>query len=270
MHIITYFSPKGGSGRTTATMATASGLILNNHSVAVLDLTEQARAGSVVRDSFISEWEDRMVESGISGEQFMTAPAWDRESAVRALDRFLHDGFDFVLVDTARTPSQLILDMLGKSDLVIVPVTGTHEAAYASAWLAANRHPDGKVFGLTTGIENDGDKNLTRATFTGAPMMKSDLPRLRTFSSQSVDGDLFAIGFHRQVDPPIIEYRSLADLDDQTAATLATISLCREILQLIEAPTRRGYKANVALASGSIFAHLNSLLEMPSNSKGLT
>lgn len=269
MHIITYFCPKGGSGRTTAMMATASGLLLRNYSVAVLDLTEQARAGSVVRNSFISEWEDRMVESGVGGDQFTTVPAWDRESVVRALDRFRHEEFNFVLIDTARTPNPLILDFLGKSELVIVPLTGTHEAAYASAWLTTNRHPEGRVFGLTTGIGNDSDKELTRASFTGAPMMKSDLPRLRTFGTQSVDGDLFAIGFLRQVDPPIVEYRSHADLDDQTEATLATISLCREILHLINVPSRRGYRANAALASGSTFAHLNALLEMPANARVL-
>ena len=46
MHIITFFAPKDGSGRTTALMTAAAGLIEAEHHVGVLDMTEQARTAA--------------------------------------------------------------------------------------------------------------------------------------------------------------------------------------------------------------------------------
>ena len=42
MHTITFFANKGGSGRTIATMALASGFLAQGKRVAVMDCTDQA------------------------------------------------------------------------------------------------------------------------------------------------------------------------------------------------------------------------------------
>jgi hypothetical protein len=91
MHTITFFAPKGGTGRTTAIVAVAAALIDMGHRVGVLDLTEQARWPFGPSD--ISRWEDSMVTSGISAEALTTAPGWDRQSVARAFERFADVGW---------------------------------------------------------------------------------------------------------------------------------------------------------------------------------
>lgn len=117
-------------------MATASGLLTAGHSVAVLDLTEQARPGWIFGPSFISRWQERMLETGAKPNRFTTAPATDFQTAAEALDQFFRDGFAYVLVDTAALPALVTVQIMNQSDLVIVPMRGPIEAVWASAWLA--------------------------------------------------------------------------------------------------------------------------------------
>lgn len=64
MYLVTFFAPKGGSGRTTSLMTAAAGLIEAGHHVGVLDMTEQARTSSRIGQSDIMLWEDSMVQIG--------------------------------------------------------------------------------------------------------------------------------------------------------------------------------------------------------------
>ncbi|MHA6266487.1 division plane positioning ATPase MipZ [Aliiroseovarius sp. CAU 1755] len=264
MHLITYFAPKGGSGRTTAMMTTASGLVAAGHSVAVLDLTEQARPGWASGVSFISQWEDRMVETGAKADQLVTAPAWDHETAAKALDRFFREKFEYVLVDTAKRPDPISTWIMNQSDLVIVPMRGSHEATWSSNWLAANRYPKHRTYGLVTGASDQNDERWTRMTFTAGPMLHSSLKWLATIGSQFETGLLHV---QRRFDEGVSELepnQSLRSRLDWVAAYHAANALCCEIKHLLECQTYPAYVVNAPLATGSTFAHLHALLEQPS------
>lgn len=264
MRLITYFAPKGGSGRTTAMMTTASGLIAAGHSVAVLDLTEQARPGWVFGPSFISQWEDRMVETGARADQLVTSPAWDHETAATALDRFFREKFDYVLVDTAKRPDPTSTWIMNQSDLVIVPIRGSHEAAWSSNWLAANRYPNHRTFGLVTGSRDQNDERWARMSFTGGPMLHSSLKWLATIEAQFDTGLLHSKRRFEGDDPNDKRNMDMRSKLDWLASYHAANALCAEIKHLLECQTYPAYVVNAPLATGSTFAHLHALLEQPS------
>lgn len=263
MQLITFFATKGGSGRTTAMMTTASGLIAAEHSVAVLDLTEQARPGWVFGPSFISQWEDRMVETGARAN-LVTAPAWDHESSAIALERFFRGGFNFVLVDSDKSPTATISSVINQSDLVIVPMRGPHEAAWSSSWFAANRYPRGRTYGLVTGASDRDDERLARATFIGAPMLNSSLPRLAALDGQMNTGMLHAKRRFTNGVPDDEQDECMLVNYDWIAAYTAADTLCAEIQCLLKGQIYPAYSVNRPLASGDTFAQLHAVLKQPS------
>lgn len=260
MHIVTFFAPKGGSGRTTSVMAVASALIESGHVVEVLDLTEQACPSSVKGQSFLSQWADNMRASNIVPEQFTTASASDYAGTFQEVERFQEAEIDFLLVDTPRNPNSAVIDLLGISDLVILPVTGAHEAAWVSAWINDNPQPVGRFFGLITGCRSDEERQLTRVTFTGAPVLSVDLWRLAAFGQQidrghlhlKPDFDTFIAG---KLTPDGFESAM-----DWTCACLIADALSREIISLIDHDGSKEYLVTQPLATGDTFAHLNAVL----------
>lgn len=263
MQLITYFAPKGGTGRTTAMMATASSLVSAGHSVAVLDLTEQARPGWTFGASFISQWEDRMVETGADADQFVTAPAFDDKTAEEALDRFFREGFDYVLVDTARHPDSATAWIMNQSDLVIVPMRSPHDAAWSSQWLSANRHPKKRTYGLVMDPMTQDDFVLIHAVFTGAPMLNTWLQHLATLGGQFSAGSLHVKPGFDAVCPGGTYDEELILRLDRVSALHAADALCNEIKQLLECQNPSKYSVNIPRAKGGTFAHLQAVLLQP-------
>lgn len=263
MQLITYFAPKGGAGRTIAMMTTASSLVAAGHSVAVLDLSEQAQPGWIFGPSDISRWEARMFDTGAEVGRFVTAPAIDQETAMAALERFHREKFDFVLVDTAKNPNPTTISIMNQSDLVIVPMRGPHEATWSSNWFAANRYPVGRIYGLVTGAFDRDDERLARATLTGMPMLLASLPLLFTLGAQFKTGLLHAKRFFEGgvADDDHEEYMELSH--DWIAAYSAADRMCSEIKRLLQGQTYPPYAVNTPLASGSTFAHLHAVLKQP-------
>lgn len=261
MQLVTYFSPKGGAGRTTSLMATASGFLSAGHSVAVLDLTEQVRPEWIFGPSFISRWQERMLETGAKPNRFVAAPAPDYETAAKALDQFFREGFDYVLVDTAALPDIATTQIMNQSDLVIVPMRGPIEAAWASAWLAANRYPEKRTYGLVTGPREYGDERFARAAFTGTPMLQSHLPELATFDRQFETGLLRAQQLWKT---PIEEdeQEEFVRLSyDWTTAFTSADRMCDEIKQLLHGQIYPVYPINTPLATGGTFAHMHPVMQ---------
>ncbi|MBR2657208.1 MAG: hypothetical protein IKD58_12130 [Loktanella sp.] len=263
MQLITFFAPKGGSGRTTAMMATASGLLSAGHSVAVIDLTEQVRPGWIFGPSFIRQWEDRMLETGAKADQFVTVPASDYVIASRALSQFFRDGFEYVLVDTGTHQDLATIALMNQSDLVIVPMRGPHEAAWSSEWLAKSRFPKAGTYGLVTGASDHDTGRLARATFTATPVLHTALPRLDTFDSQVNTGMLHAqrrfVGEVFNTDQAACMHVS----HDWIAAYSAADALCAEIQCLLKGQKYPPYTVNTPLAKGHTFAHLQALYRQP-------
>lgn len=250
MHIITFFAPKGGTGRTTALMAMASGLIAANQSVAVLDISEQGQPGSAFHPSVISRFEDRMVETGVAAGRFATAPAWDSETCFNALSRFRREGFDTVLVDTSAQTNPLSVELLENSDLVIMPFTGPLEAALLSKWLAANPQPVNRTFGLETGIEDDEDARFARKMFAGAPVLNAALPMLDALGHQFQKGHLHGPRFRRNIAADAI-YNCPIAADEWAQAKAATDALCAEITGLLTRRNGSEYPVNAPLPDGT-------------------
>lgn len=269
MQLVTFFAPKGGSGRTTVMMATASSLLSAGHSVAVIDLTEQALPGWIFGPSFIRQWEDRVLETGAKADQFVTVPASDYVAASKALDQFFRDGREYVLVDSSAQPNLATTTIMNQSDLVIVPMRGALEAAWSSEWLAKNRFPAARTYGLVTGALDRDSERIAHATFTAAPMLHAALPRLDTFDSQLNTGMLHA---KRQFIGEVFnEEREECMLvsHDWVAAYSAADALCSEIRCLLNGQKYPPYAVNTPLAKGHTFAHLHALYQQPGYGRSL-
>lgn len=263
MDIVTFFTPKGGAGRTTSVMATASAMIEAGHMVAVLDVTEQASPNCIQGQSFIKQWSDIMHATEGVSEQFQTGYAFDHAGVERELKRFRRDGNDFVLVDTPRNPNPVVIDLLSKSELIIMPVTGAHEAAWASAWLSKNRQYLVRHFGLITGVRSAEERQLTRETFTGVPVFNIDLRRSAAFGQQVEHGHLHAKPKFDAMRWGKFTADEFEGALDWTCACRCADALCREIVNLIDNGGAENYAVESPLAVGDTFAHLNAVLAQP-------
>lgn len=251
MHIITFFAPKGGSGRTTALMTAAAGLIEAGHRVGVLDMTEQARTAARIGQSFITQWEDSMVKSGIGAQELTTIPAWNDVTRHRAFVSFSEAGCTRVLVDTPKTPSDLIMDMLQRSDVTVMPFTSYMEATFISQWSFATKIPNKKVFGLATGLTGSpAEQDIHRKAFLGAPLLRSELEHSSLYPDQLTHGSIFRMTRQQQA--------SVGTTTLHRAQTTA-FALAEELNQLLRWPTPRSYSAQQPLATGSQFAHFHAL-----------
>lgn len=251
MHIITFFAPKGGSGRTTALMTAAAALIEAGHRVGVLDMTEQARTASRIGKSFITQWEDSMVKSGISAEELTTIPAWDEETRQRAMMHFAHSGCTRVLVDTPKIPNDLVVEMLHRSDVTVMPFTSYMEATFISEWSFTTKIPNKKVFGLPTGLTGSAEEqDIHRKAFLGAPLLNAELEHNDIYPNQLTTGSIFKMTRQQQasVDTTALHHA-------QTTA----FALAEELNQLLRWPTPRSYATQQLLATGSQFAHFHAL-----------
>lgn len=106
MRIISFLNPKGGSGKTTAVINVASGIVRKGFSVAVVDTDPQMS---------LTHWG----EPGNANFDIYTASS---EKDVYAIRKDLA-GYDFVIVDGAGSLSVITSAAVMVSDLVIIPVT---------------------------------------------------------------------------------------------------------------------------------------------------
>jgi VirC1 protein len=250
MHTITFFAPKGGTGRTTAIVAVAAALIDMGHRVGVLDLTEQARWPFGPSD--ISRWEDSMVTSGIGAEALTTAPGWDRQSVARAFERFADIGCTRVLVDTSRDHSDLTEDVINQSDLVILPFVSCLEAQVISDWGFTARYPQARAFGLATGlVETPAQIAFHRRAFFGMPLLNTGLLHTHLFELQVPEGSLYL----RKANPDEPE-----ESEEHIARACANATaLAQELDALLTRQSRVVYLTQRPLATGHHFAHVQAL-----------
>lgn len=252
MHTITFFAPKGGAGRTTAVMATASAFIEQGHRVGVLDMTGQARLSPSVGRSFIEEWRDSMIASGVSAEDLTTDVAWDRKSLRRAEDHFISRDCTRVLVDTPKAPNDLVEYMFMHGDLTVMPFTGYVEASWIGNWIATHFCPASIMFGLATGLTGtDEQQAVQREALHGSPILKHGLPHSEVFANQLVDGSFYKLKAGTRPS----DYTEAELLHARSAAT----ALTKELNTRINARSVRGYPMREPLATGHPFAHLEVL-----------
>jgi cellulose biosynthesis protein BcsQ len=194
MTIITFFSPKGGAGRTTTVMAMASAILEEKKlKPAVIDMTNEAGPLSRDKPSSLTMWERKMVKCGYGFDDFRVEEVYDFESMIRADCECEFSDFAYQLVDTPKRPNALVLNKVERSDLIIVPFKNASEAALISKWLAKHLNKKQLIHGLATAIDTEDDYVLSRKAFAGFPVLQTYLPNVPIFERQPECGHLFGI-----------------------------------------------------------------------------
>jgi len=192
MTIITFFNPTGSNGRTTAVMAMASAILEDGkQKPAVLDMTEEVKPQGHGKPSSLTVWEDRMVDCGFGFDDFRVNEIPDFEQMIRVDVHCEVDDFEYQLVDTPRRPNNLVLNMVRRSDIIIVPFRNASEATLGSKWLARHLKKKHLICGLATAIETEDDYDAARAAFKGFPVLDTYLPKVPVFERQRETGHLF-------------------------------------------------------------------------------
>lgn len=129
MHTITFFANKGGSGRTVATMALASGFLAQGKRVAVMDCTDLAGCNpNGPFPSTLQNWMQRMAACKFRPPRLelieCRTPEEVEDSGAAADER----GIDILLIDTAARIREPQIAALGVADLVIAPAISPFEA----------------------------------------------------------------------------------------------------------------------------------------------
>ena len=191
---ITFFNPRDRSGRTTAVMAIASAILENDqHRPAVFDMTEEVQPVSHGKPTSLTAWESKMVDCGFGFDAFRVEEIQNFETMIRADCHCEVDGFEYRLVDTPRRPSDLVLKMVRRSDLIIAPFMTASAAVISCKLLAKHLKKNALIYGLVTGVDSDEEYELVKAGFAGFPVLDNYLPNAPIFKRQREHGHLYHI-----------------------------------------------------------------------------
>ena len=200
MIITTFISPTVGCGRTTAVMALASALLETGAKVAVLDMTEHANGNGFSDPSPLTAWEQLMPACGYGFDQFKVEEIYDFESMIRALCYLEVDDFNTLLVDTSANTNELVLNMVGRSNIVVAPFQDPKSAVDVSDWLKKHTSDAQQVIGLVSGVEDEVAEQIARSAFTDFPTFENELPFAPLFQEQARKGHLFSIEHEQKND----------------------------------------------------------------------
>ena len=118
-HIVSFLSPKGGTGKSTLAICIARALVTLGHSVALIDSDTQ---GTALYWQALSD-----TRYGFNVTEGASPPALQQ-----AVDQA---STEFVLIDGCAKASTMMLKALRLSDLVLIPVTAGGPDAWASLTL---------------------------------------------------------------------------------------------------------------------------------------
>jgi cellulose biosynthesis protein BcsQ len=192
MHKITIHASKGGSGRTTAVMALASGFLALGKRVMVMDCTSQTCRGSNCKDpSTLQTWLTAMEACRLRPPQLELVECPTDERVEDALAAATSRGFDIVLIDTQAYPEDALSMALAKADLIVVPATGSIEARFSSQSISEQFDCPEHIFGLITGHRHGAAEAAEiRAAFGALPVFHSELPGSEALAEQILHGDV--------------------------------------------------------------------------------
>lgn len=192
MHTITLFAPKGGTGRTTATMALASGFLAMGKRVLVVDATDQAMPKPrCPYPTTLRKWHGAMSVCGIDSHRLglteVHTPAQVSDELALAAAR----GADIALIDTQTMPQAPQIEALTRSDLILTPATGPFEARRAIRGIATYLAEPKNLLGLVTGCRNGADEVAdTRVAFGDTPVLRTALPWAEAIADLTLHGDI--------------------------------------------------------------------------------
>ena len=219
MHTISIFGLKGGTGRTTLTMALASALVAQGRRVLVVDATDRATSG---RAYTLTAWATRQHEDGTARNALEALPLTADGDLEEALARAARRGIDIALIDTEAWPNAHHPVAADTADLVLVPFLNWVEAETVSRRLehAGETAP---IFGVEAGADRDELRRRRALRSFGGPTLRTALPRSDVFARMPGMGRLD---------------RLVAALDDPEAAKgqawVAAQELATEVLWLLQ------------------------------------
>lgn len=192
MHTITIHAARGGSGRTTAVMALASGFLALGKHVMVMDCTSQTcRSQKCQELSTLQTWLTAMAACQLRPPQLELAECPTDERVEDALAAAATRGFDIVLIDTQAYPEDARSMALAKADLIVMPTTGPLEARFSSQIIREQFDCPEHIFGLITGHRHGAAEAADiRAAFGTLPVFLSELPGSEALAEQILHGDV--------------------------------------------------------------------------------
>jgi cellulose biosynthesis protein BcsQ len=192
MHTITIHAAKGGSGRTTAVMALASGFLASGKRVMVVDYTSQTyRSPKCQELSTLQTWLAAMEACRLRPPQLELAECPTDERVEDALAAATTRGFDIVLIDTQAYPEDALSMALAKADLIVVPATGSIEARFSSQSINEQFDCPEHIMGLITGHRHGAAEAAEiRTAFGTLPVFHSELSASEALAEQILHGDV--------------------------------------------------------------------------------
>ena len=192
MHTITFFANKGGSGRTIATMALASGFLAQGKRVAVMDCTDQAGINPKGHQpSTLRNWEMQMAACKIRPPQLELIECRTRDEVEDSAAAADARGIDLLLIDTKARLDEPQLAALGLADLIIAPAISPFEAKCIVEGIDQYLGTPEDLMCLITGCRNGaGEAAETRTAFGYQSVFQSELPWAEAISDQILNGDI--------------------------------------------------------------------------------
>lgn len=176
MFTVTFFAPKGGTGRTTALMVLASGLMSLGYRVAIVDASDEV-GPSWSDDSSLYSWYES-VERNVLNKGRSKIGRCGSVEQLRELHAQIEDeGYNFLLVDTAQQPDETQLQAAYLSDVIISPLAGALEARGVSKGFSNYVNFDVPVLGIATNLSAWAEElDHIRSSFSAGSLMKTELP----------------------------------------------------------------------------------------------
>lgn len=227
---ITFLSPKGGAGRTTALMALTSGLLATGHSVLVLDATQEVLKGLLPKTT-LTRWVQTLRPAGVTPRN---CDAWWGQTpffvrrAVEAASEHRKVRRNFVLIDTPAHLDIRHTEALRLSDLIISPFIDLLTAQRVSEQLTDNLVGCVPLYGLRSGF-NDDPEEIAAAdiAFTAGPVFQNHLRLSDLFAEQPRGGHLpHMLGKARQT------ARAFAESFEEREAYFASLAAWRSVQKL--------------------------------------
>lgn len=192
MHTVTLFANKGGSGRTIATMALASGFLAQGKRVAVMDCTDLAGSNpNGPHPSTLQNWMKQMAACKFRPPQLELIECQKPEEVEDCAAAADARGVDVLLIDTAARIREPQIAALGVADLVIAPAISPFEARCILDGIDEYLGPTEDLMCLVNGCRNGAAEAAeTRRTFGCHTVFQSELPWAEALSDQILNGDI--------------------------------------------------------------------------------
>lgn len=192
MKSITFFANKGGSGRTIATMALASGFLAQGKRIAVMDSTDQAGTRPKSKyPSTLRNWMTQMAACKLRPPRLELIEGHDREAVEDSAAAADARGVDILLIDTSACIREPQLAALGFADLIIAPAISPFEAKCIVDGIDRYLGTPDDLMCLISGCRNGAAEAAeTREAFGYHTVFQSELPWTEALSDQILNGDI--------------------------------------------------------------------------------